>query len=274
MKSIGAGSFEETDIAPRHTVESMVALKAEILANLNEMERRSEAVNNLFKGLDDRGSIHRIEYDYRGYGEGILEKSVDQRFWRYLVQLFSLEKYMLCTDYQKLKKEIEEYHFPRFDAESAQGWLAGLKGLIHDNVTTLVHSVFDAITQGTYYVGGYSGSQKKRNNNGVDTRFILHTADYRVLSYWSTDPTVTDDLEKVAYILDGKTLPEETLKSRMRTEKTLEAGNDYFRIKVCANGNTHYTLTDSLRDKLNKYGPSGAIIGEDIKIKIIERWRS
>jgi hypothetical protein len=47
--------------------------------------------------------------------------------------------------------------------------------------------------------------------------------------------------------------------------------NDYFSVKFCKNGNTHYTMNEEIREKLNKWGPEGNIIGENIKIKIFEK---
>jgi hypothetical protein len=203
-----------------------------------------------------------------------LEKYVDRTCWKYLVSLFRLEAYMLCTDYAKMMKEIDEYRTPVFTIENAEGWLAGLKALIHDNMKTLVKKVFAEITTETYQTGsGYNGPRKKRNNNGVDKNFILGTGDWQDVFGWYSDrPTTTDDLEKVCYILAGQELPEETAKTIMRKTKSETYSCEWFSLKLCKNGNTHYTLSDDVREKLNRYGPEGAIIGENIKIKIVERW--
>lgn len=80
-----------------------------------------------------------------------------------------------------------------------------------------------------------------------------------------------DDLEKVCYILAGKTLPEKTLRDSLRADKVDTASNPYMSVKLCRNGNTHFTLEDDTRALLNRYGPTGAVIGENIKIKVFER---
>jgi len=169
--------------------------------------------------------------------------------------------------------EIDNYQTPDFTIENANGWIAGLKETIRDNVNTLVKKVYSEITNGHYYTGGgYRGEKKKRNNNGIDKMFILYTCDWStVFAYWQDKPSIMDDLEKVCYILDGKTLPEKTLRDALRGDKTDTASNPYMSVKLCQNGNTHFTLEEGTRELLNRYGPSGAVIGENIKIKVFER---
>lgn len=115
---------------------------------------------------------------------------------------------------------------------------------------------------------------------GIKAAFVvvlIDTRDYSsVFGFYSRsrDPSITDDLEKVCYILDGKTLPEVTLKATLRGDKATEGKNEYFSVKICKNQNTHYTLEDETRRKLNLYGPEGAVIGENIKIKVFDKqWR-
>jgi hypothetical protein len=263
-----------TDVVPRLDIPAIYALKLKLLSDLKAMESLEKHIDEEFTTISTY-SPARVDWDYGSHHASSNEKYVDRACWRYLVNLFNLDRYMLCTDYERLTKEIEEYETPVFTIENAEAWLAGLKSLIYDNVKTLVKQVFKTITEGTYHVGGWNGPEKKRNNNGVDKRFILHTSDnYGVFSYSST-PTVTDDLEKVCYILAGKTLPDRNAKDVMRGEKKSTFECEYFSLKVCENGNTHYVLSDEIRDKLNLYGPEGAIIGENVKIKILEKeaWR-
>ena len=133
---------------------------------------------------------------------------------------------MLCTDYQKMESEIQEFRMPAYTVQNARAWIAGLKDLINDNIKTLIKRVFQEITDGTYRVGGgWNGTKKKRNNNGIDKNFILDTGDWSsCFGYWSDRPTVTDDLEKVCHLLSGKTLPEKTAKAVMRDEKKRSSG--------------------------------------------------
>ena len=56
----------------------------------------------------------------------------------------------------------------------------------------------------------------------------------------------------------------------MRADKLTILENDYFRIKVCKNGNTHYTIFEDTLKKLNSYCNDGKSIGENIKIKIFD----
>jgi len=136
----------------------------------------------------------------------------------------------------------------------------------------LIEDVFNRITNEDYFTGsGYSNrTRKKRNNNGIDKHFIITTNDHYHLGWYSGKPTITDDLEKACYILDGQSVPEITIKETMRRGKIWESENKYFRIRVCKNGNTHYWLHDDIRNKLNLYGARKGIIGENIKIKVFE----
>lgn len=262
-----------SDIQVRHTVESLFTLKLALLRDMEAMQGLAVSIQERFEEFNGHSPL-RVENNFRYDGKNVNERAVDQGLWLYLVRLYSLEKYMLCTDWEKMRKEIENCKTPVFTPENANGWLAGLQGLIMDNVRTLVKQVYRQVIDGIYYVGGRNGDKKKRNNNGIDARFIIHTNDWSsVMTYWSMRPSIMDDLEKVCYLLDGKTLPEKTLREVMQYAKQPEASNDYMSVKLCQNGNTHFVMADATRDALNRYGPDGATIGENIKIKIFQdRW--
>ena len=262
---------DTTDLAPRLDVAAIFQRRTTMLADLHAFEALDKKLTTDFEELRGYSPL-RSERGF-GWDGGTLKEQVDQVCWRYLVSLYRLEAYMLCTDYKQMMTDIENHRTPEFTIANAEGWLAGLKSLIHDNVRTLVHKVFAAITEGTYHVGGRNGEEKKRNNNGVDRHFILRSYDHRDVFGYSGTPTVTDDLEKVCYLLAGKPLPEKTAKRIMREGKSDTFTCDFFSLKVCRNGNTHYTLADDVREKLNRYGPEGAVFGENIKIKIVERER-
>lgn len=205
------------EVMVRLGISDVFAVKVELLGQIARLKAVDGDIRKTFERINGYSPID-LHERYETHAQDAAEKYVDKVCWRYLVGLFHLEKYMLCSDYA-----------PR----------------------------------------------KKRNNNGVDKRFILRTGDWSMMfAYWGERPTVTDDLEKVCYLLAGRTLPEKTAKALMRAEKREEYSNEFFAIKVCRNGNTHYTLSDEIRDKLNRYGPEGAVLGEDIKIKIVERWAS
>jgi hypothetical protein len=262
------------DVAARHTVESLYALKLETLKAMQSLTAKEVEVSILFQSVHGY-TPYRIDskLGYSCGSENREEKYFDLWAWKYLVDLFHLHRYMLCTEYEKLQKDIEEYQTPVFNPDNARAWLSTLQDLINDNIRVLIHQVFEEITQGTYHTGGYNGPTKKRNNNGIDASFILHTNDWsNLFGYWSNQPTITDDLEKVAYIIAGEPLPEKTAKEIMRDTKSDTYTGEYFSLKACKNGNSHFTLNEEIRQALNLYGPQGAIIGENIKIKVIDRW--
>jgi len=263
------------DVAPRHTVESLYTLKLRTLTKIAAFLELEGEVRDLFRQMDGYTPFD-LQDRTRASGDNKDEQCIDKYCWSYLVNLFHLHRYMLCTEYEKLKNDIENFNTPIFSPDTARAWLAGLSDLINDNVKTLIHQVFTSITEGTYHTGSsYNAPRKKRNNNGIDKMFILNTGDWSSLfGYWSNRPTITDDLEKVCYIIAGRPLPERTAKETMFANKSQAYDGEFFTLKIYQNGNTHYTLNDEIRQKLNLYGPTGAIIGEDVKIKILEdRWR-
>jgi len=258
--------LEDTDIAQRPTVESLFTFKLDLLQKMDAFESLDRDIVSLIGTLHSYSPYY-ITNKCQFRGDDRNEKYVDRIIWKYIVDLFFLHRYMLCTEYEKLLQDIENGNTPRFTVENARAWLDGLSELINDNVKTLIHKVFDEITQGHYYTGR---TCKKRNNNGVDKSFILYTNDYStIFGYWSSKPTITDDIEKVCYIMAGQVMPKITAKDTMRNEKSMKYECEYFTLSLCKNGNTHITLSDEVRDKLNLYGPQGAIIGENIKIKIV-----
>lgn len=263
----------DTEIDIRKTLPDLAQLRALILQSIENLKKTNKMVDDLMEEIGSHSyfRLDRNGYSYGNYNE---ENEVDQRLWMYLVRSFHLERYMLCTEYEKMIKQINEYDFPVFSEENAQAWLESLKAMVYESVEKLIKDVFNRITEKTYYTGsGYSARQeKKRNNNGIDKNFILTTYDYNKVFGWSTShPTITDDLEKACYIIDGKYVPDIRLKEKMRSDKSATGENEYFSIKVCKNGNTHYTMKEEMRQKLNLYGAGRGIISDGIKIKIFDK---
>lgn len=265
------------EITHRLSIADMFRLKTEALDALKRfdaMEQETRAIYNALHGY----APFRVEYRYEYYGDDAEIKNIDRTCWRLLVQIADLKRYMLCTEYDKMERAIEEFMFPEFTIENAEGYISSLKSIIYENVKTMMRSVYDQITGGHYYTGsGYSSRQKKkRNNNGIDKTFILATGDYHRISGFychTTRPTVTDDLEKLCYLFDGKKLPDHTIIEQMRSDGRSEGSNEYFHIKLCKNGNTHFTLTDEIRNKLNAYGGNTSLIDKAVKIKVFEeKW--
>lgn len=263
-----------TQISKKTTIYDLLEVKRNVLQEYKKLEEVNKNIADIMSMID-RYPIHNIDYrNNRPYGENATRRAIDQKLWIELLKKYQLKNYMLCTEYDKMEKDIYEYKFPEFTQENAEGWILGLKATIYDNVKQLVSKVYDEITQRTYYTGGSSYNncvKKKRNNNGIDKHFIISTGDIYNIQSWNDRPTITDDLEKACYILAGADLPEMGIKRHLRQNKQYEAENEYFRIKICLNGNTHYWIKDNIRQKLNLYGSKKGVIGENIKIKIFER---
>jgi hypothetical protein len=120
----------ETDLAPRHTVESLFAAKLDIVGKLRRYAELDDEINAALKGISGyRPYDTNYRWDYhqaKPSDPTPEEKYVDRICWHYLVQLFFLERYLLCTEYKKMLDEIEHFHTPEFTVENANAWLAGL----------------------------------------------------------------------------------------------------------------------------------------------------
>jgi len=261
-------------------VDKIVQMKDQMIKNCDEMTRLFNENHKLSKIIDDY-SFDPIRFDYNQYHykpDDNYIKNIQRHCWRYMIDLFELKKYMLLSEYDRVQKEIEDNNFLEFTRKNVLAWVAGLKDLIYDNLTTLVTQVFGKIIEDYYYTGsGYSGTKKKkRNNNGIDHFFILTTYDYRNVFGYRCDVSITDDLEKCLYILAEKKVPELPIKEIMHKEKISEYENEIWKIKVCKNDNTHYWIKDEkLLQRLNFIGSGKGKIGENIKIKVFDkRWGS
>jgi len=253
----------EHEIMIRHTVESLYEVKRGVLHAVNEMRDNEKKIAKLYEQVDGYSPYQtRVNYIYNDKEDVQL---IDKVCWKYLVKLYNLRAYMLCTEYDKMMRELEEYKAPEFSVDTALSWLLGLKELIYENVKGMVHRIFDNLMNGIYYTGNV---KKKRNNSKIEKRFILLTYDYDSIYGYSNRNTITDDLEKICYLINGIKLPEKTLKQKMYENKEGIGENDYFKIKVCKNGNTHYELDDDIVVKLNTICADRNAIGDAIKIKV------
>lgn len=254
----------------RLTIPDIFLIKQQALQEIAELQ----AIQNRESVLKRIGAYEpwRIDIQFGTYAKRREEIYVDRCCWRHLVRMFNLEKYMLCTEYKKMLEDIDNDNTPIFTIENAEGWVAGLKETIYENVRLLCKRVYDNLISGTYRTGGSycTSKKKKRNNNGIDSFFILSTGDYsRVFGYYDR-PTITDDLEKACYLLDGKLVPEVTMIQRARSDKASEVSNEYFSVRMCANGNTHFRIAEGTANKLNRICPDGTLIGEKMRIKIFD----
>lgn len=254
----------------RKTIPDLFHLKINLLERLKMIAVKDAEIDEIYKSINGYSPVDlRCDYPHMDNRE---ERHVDRAIWNYIIKQFDLQKYMLCREYKKLCNDIENYVFPPFTVSNAESWVEGLTELIYDNVRTLVKTVFTDITTETYHTGGWSSPKKKRNNNGIDKLFIIGTRDYtRVFSYYDY-PSITDDLEKACYILDGKKVPDNTLLREMNKERKSVAQNEYFQIRVYKD-NTHYKfINEEIRAKLNLYGGDPSQIGENVKIKVFDKW--
>ena len=259
-------------IVKRLTVDDLYKIKLRYMDQIQQMETLDKEIGDNL-GIINGFHPYRLDWRFEDCaGKRREELYIDRILWTYLVRLNFLEKYMLCSEYAKMMTEINEFRTPVFNPENAIGWLENLRSMIYENVRLMCKRVYDEIISAYYYTGsGYNKTKKKRNNAGVDHSFIICTGDYHMLfSYWPAGPTITDDLEKVCYILDGKSLPEKTVKIMAQIDKSKTVECPYFSVNFCKNGNTHYRLTDETWVKLNKIGPDGNLIGENIRIKVFE----
>ena len=259
-------------IVKRKTIEDIYKIKLDLLYDLKELVKISNKIDETIQDIKGYAPF-RIDFRYDSWDDNRETKYIDRTCWIYLVNLFELQKYMLCTEYKKMRDDIDKFNFPEFTIENANGYIQSLKHIIYDNVKTMMKTVYNKITEETYYTGaGYTNrKEKKRNNNGIDSMFILTTYDYSRIFRYSGTPTITDDLEKLCYILHGEKLPDNTLIQNMYSEKKYEMENKYFKIRCCKNGNTHFHINEETRNKLNLYGSDPTKIGENIKIKIFDR---
>lgn len=257
------------DVIKRLTIDDIYKIKLKYIEQMKELNEIDMQLGFTMKEINAHPPF-RIDYRFENYKQNPSIIYFDKYAWYYLIKIYELEKYMLCTEYDKIYKQIiDTNNFPEFTPDNAIGWLDGLKHLIYENVKQMMQDVYDKLINKTYHTG--VRETKKRNNSGVDKWFILTTYDYNYMyNNYREMPTITDDLEKLCYIIDGKKLPDITIKNKMKSDKSTEAENDYFKIKVCQNGNTHYKIKPDMLEKLNKLGSNKNSIGEKIKIKIFQ----
>lgn len=248
----------------RLSVADIIKLRNEAYAETKALEAQMKKLQDSCKKLDGRAPA---PYSLKKNFSADAIKILDYRYWKYMVDYFHLQDFMLSSEYEKLTDEIEYFRTPEFTESNVMGWVSGMKDLINKGVKTLAESIYNELVNAKYETGNKT---KKRNNNGVDKRFILKAYDYGIEYCSINQPTITDDLEKLCYILDGKELPEHRMKANIYHDYRHygETSCPYFSIKVCKNNNTHYCLTDETVARLNKIGGGGFVIGQDVKIKV------
>ena len=253
-----------SEIIKRLNVKDIINLRNESYCEMKKLEEQMFILDKTCKKLD---GIMSAPYQLKKYYNADAIKILDYRYWRYMVKYFHLQDFMLSSEYEKLSNQVENYQTPEFTEKNVIGWVSGMKDLINNGVKNLAETLYRALINAKYIT---ENKTKKRNNNGVDKRFIIRANDYGYLYSDNRKPTITDDLEKLCYILDCKELPEHRMKESLYDDGYYygETSCPYFSIKICKNNNTHYLLTDETVVRLNKVGANSNIIGSDIKIKV------
>jgi hypothetical protein len=239
------------EITTRQTIQSLINTRDAVIIAYVHIKDEKNKLENLFNTVRGHGSPLDISFSNQPYDK---PESVnfDKYFWLRLTELFSLERFMLCTEYNAMVRKItDQYDFPEFTEKNIEAFLCGCKDWIKNGINAMCDRVYKDLTEGTYWV---NKERKKRNNNGIDKNFILTTRDYCRIEYYYSDPTITDDLEKMCYLIDGKRLPEIGIVQQIRKNKNtnhLTGENDYFTLRVCKNGNSHYSFKNRWEKKLN-----------------------
>jgi len=161
------------EIAIRNTIKILCENKKSILSKIKEMEKIDKDMREIFESFDGYSPI-RLDFKYDSYDENREEKYVDRSCWNHIVNLFNLHRYMLCTDFEKMRKMVQDCQTPQFTEDNVKEWIGELKGEIIKSVEKMVKNVYESLCTDHYYTGsGYSNRlKKKRNNNGIDKNFI------------------------------------------------------------------------------------------------------
>ena len=144
------------EIIKRKTVQNLCDAKRNILQLIHNLYETHKEIDLEFEELNRYSPIY-LDKRFNNFDKNREEKYVDMVCWQYLVDLFELQKYMICTEYEKMCAQIESFAFPVFNLENANGYVASMKDTIYENITTMLKSVYDKIINSHYYTGsGYS----------------------------------------------------------------------------------------------------------------------
>jgi len=121
--------MSEQELAKRKTIKEIYLIKLDLLSAYSRLEKEDKNISLLLEQVNNY-SLHRLEYKTNYYGENRIEKEIDKKLWQYLVDFFHLNKYMLCTEYDKVEKQIEDFNFPVFNLENVDIWLSNLKKIV------------------------------------------------------------------------------------------------------------------------------------------------
>ena len=115
------------EIVVRKSIQDVYEIKIKVLAAYQKLQATAKEADQLMEGINNC-SFYRIHRDVHDSDE----RNVDQRCWMYFIKLYNLEKYMLCTEYQKLRDQITNFDFPVFNVENANSWVLSLKSMVYE----------------------------------------------------------------------------------------------------------------------------------------------
>ena len=129
--------YMENELKTRLTVTELVDLRERLIVEHDKMYACKDNIQKMFEAINAHDFVVLKISDSNCYEHPIV-KSIDQRMWFYMVRLFNLEKYMLCTEYKKLESQICDYDFPEFTLANAEAWLSSVKLLVYENVQKMI----------------------------------------------------------------------------------------------------------------------------------------
>jgi len=91
-----------SDIVKRKTIEDIYKIKLNLLYDLKEFVKISNKIDETIQDIKGYAPF-RIDFRYDSWDDNRETKYIDRTCWIYLVNLFELQKYMLCTEYKTIE---------------------------------------------------------------------------------------------------------------------------------------------------------------------------
>lgn len=262
-----------SDIIKKHTPGELEALRNSLLQKWRIAKKETDNFNAMYKQVSkhtysflhlDDGARSQIE-------EKQIIKEIDGKCWSYFFDTMNLSQVMSVKQIEKFHEKLKDPE--EYTAHKAHEYMANIMNIVENSFKELLSEVFIRLTNSKYQTGRQI---KKRNNSKIDVN--SHVSEYVYMGYGHWDinyshPAIFSDLEKCCCILDNKRSPKypEDINSRIRqlgeVERDIET--DYFDLTLYKTGNQklRFTRVDIL-DMINKYGPSGCTLGENVRIKV------
>jgi len=245
-----------TDLMPRDTVEEIVRLRDEALklyteasekiGEANKLLARATLTSNSYRFSVDRHTLARIgEHQFIE----ATRKKIDQYVWRHIFNTSSLGDLFNSKTRREFEKKLEEDP-PEVTVDTVVATAMNLAGNAGDMFTQSVHDLYTLLRR----------RFKSHSGFGFGSRLI-----FEGMMSWGYIGTHCEqciwDLERVVYILDGKSPPERyggilgmTREYRRNNGQhdTGEVENEYFKCRWYKNGNLHvWLLREDITAKMN-----------------------